>query len=178
VKKLILVCTFVLLLVGCSKSQDQQSLSLNYGTLDVENAYDSLEEISNHSTLIAEVKLGKSSETINFENHDFSKTNLTIKEVYKGDPKLKNSTIDIIELGSINITKDKGNGKFLLFLRPYEGPITTDSYIVTGVYQGKFKIDDNGDLIYDADKFNGINRFQKEFVQTPKEELRQKLSRG
>jgi uncharacterized lipoprotein YehR (DUF1307 family) len=175
-KKIIAALTIILLLIGCSKPNDQQQSSLNYGMLDVENVYDSVEEITDHSTLIVEVMLGNTSNEIEYGNTNFSKTNVTIKEVYKGDPEINNSNIDIIELSSINITKDKENGKFLLFLRPYEGPITTNAYVISGVYQGKFKISNNDELIYDADKYSGINRFQKEFVKTPKEALPQMLN--
>jgi len=161
-KKLILFL-FLITLIGCS----QQPPPYAYGTLDLEKDYNTLEGIVKDSSLIAEASLQNKSEIIPFKGSDFNKTQLKVEKVYKGDPKLENTNIDVLELSMLNITKDVGTGKFLLFLKPYEGPIVQNSYVITGVYQGRFKVSDTGQLIYDADKYGGLNKFQREFVKTP-----------
>ncbi|MGM0885074.1 MAG: hypothetical protein ACQEXQ_29035 [Bacillota bacterium] len=55
------------------------------------------------------------------------------------------------------------NDKFVLFLHKYEGPVTSEeAFVISGFYQGKFRIDDKGKINYDAAKNNGEVTFQDE----------------
>lgn len=168
--KFVLLLLLLLLtpIVGCSADKEAP---YNYGTLDLEKQYNQLDQMVNDSTIIAEVKLLEDSKTINYKDNDFSETKVDITNVYKGDASLKDSDISLLELSMLSLVKDKGNGKFVLFLKPYEGPVTSNAYVITGVYQGKFNVDSDGQLVYDADKYGGIKTFQSDFVKTPLKKL-------
>ncbi|WP_138754137.1 hypothetical protein [Paenibacillus sinopodophylli] len=44
----------------------------------------------------------------------------------------------------------KGNDRFVLFMNQYEGPIITDeAFVISGLFQGKFRIDDQDTVHYD-----------------------------
>ncbi|HIW34988.1 MAG TPA: hypothetical protein IAA29_19610 [Candidatus Paenibacillus intestinavium] len=78
----------------------------------------------------------------------------------------------------LSITQDKDTSKLFLFLKPYTGPITdSNAYIITGVYQGKFKISKAGELIYDAEKYGGVNLYQKEFVPIKLKDAKEKIKK-
>ncbi|WP_068773355.1 hypothetical protein [Paenibacillus sp. FJAT-26967] len=163
-KKYILLCLFLITAAGCS----QPSPPYSYAALDVSKVYTSFEEIAQASPIIAEVKITDNQETIHHLNADFAKTQIEIVTVFKGKQQLERTRLSLSELAALNITKDTHKGNYVLFLRPYEGPVAQDAYTIAGVYQGKFKVADNHQLMYDAEKYDGVNTFQKEFVKTMK----------
>ena len=173
-KKIVVLFLFVTILFsGCSGQQEvvQKRIPYDFGMLDVEKTFNTLDEIASDSTLIVHVTLQDQSEVISYGGADFSLSKLYIQKMYKGDAKLVNTTINLLELSTIDIKKDQGNGMYLLFLKPYEGPIVSNAYVISGVYQGRFKYDNDDKLIYDAEKYRGINKFQQEFVKNFKSEL-------
>ncbi len=71
------------------------------------------------------------------------------------------SAIQVLEIFPFSIKEFKNK---LLFLEKYVGPVTNSAYVVTGVYQGKFTIDKNNKLIYEAGKRGGVKGFQSELT--------------
>jgi hypothetical protein len=74
------------------------------------------------------------------------------------------------------MNQQKGHNKRLLFLKQYEGPVTQNAFIVTGVYQGNFKIDKNDKLVYDADQYGGYQSFQAELEQASLSSAEEKVT--
>lgn len=172
-KKMIMLLLFIVVLSACSAKENnvQDPITYDFGMLDVEKTYTSLGEIVNDSTLIAEVELEDQAESINFGESEFTLSKVNVNKIFKGDSELENTTINLLELSFLDIKIDKGNGKFLLFLKPYEGPITSSAFVVTGVYQGRFKYNDEGNITYDAEKYGGVNKFQIDFVENYEKKL-------
>lgn len=161
----------ILLLSGCGSvnNEEQRSGSIkptnttvNYGNLDVSEEFNTLEQLTDTADLVVEVKLtGEELQKIEYEGANFTLTNATVKEVIKGDTNTK--SVKIFEVASFNINLTKRNDKFLLFLNKYTGPVTTEeAYSITGVYQGKFGLDANDKIVYDAGEYNGDVTFQNE----------------
>lgn len=83
-------------------------------------------------------------------NWDLAKTRLNdfiVNNVKAGDSSLKGTHVKVLELGFISMTIiDPKQKNYLLFLKKYEGPVSNDAYVISGVYQGKLKIDKAGKI--------------------------------
>jgi major membrane immunogen (membrane-anchored lipoprotein) len=154
-KQIIMLLIALIILTACGK-EDQ---NIDYGTAVLQTHYQALEEISYDSEIIVEVELTGKTETINYKDADFKVTEAEVKKVLKGEERLKSSMIRILEVAAFSMNDHKKN---VLFLEEYVGPVTSNAYVVAGVYQGKFKLDKDNKLIYDADKNGGIKSFQSE----------------
>lgn len=134
-------------------------------TADLDTHYKDLGEIVNDSDIVAEVKIKDNAVKKEYEGATFITNQVEIKDIVVGDSSLKGKEITLLELGfsenDSNISKN--NTKYLLFLTKYEGPIIEDGYVVTGVYQGKFKVNNDDSLDYVGNLFNGVEYFQKDF---------------
>jgi hypothetical protein len=131
--------------------------------------HDNVDDLKTDAELIVEIGV-KDTETIIFSDVPFTLSSVKVKISYKGlSP---NKEITILETGgeineetftfSHNDPLKKGQ-KALLFLKKYNGPITEDSYVVLGVFQGKFKIKEDNFLIPSndvSDKLNKVTKFE------------------
>ncbi|MBL0388250.1 hypothetical protein JJB07_16675 [Tumebacillus sp. ITR2] len=133
--------------------------------------FSSLQEVNDHSTLIAEVSIKDQSTKYLSENPPTVETwsEAEVKQVIKGDPSLKSITISETG-GVIDMSKSKGNearggnlaqksvpfiedavegstvmkkgNTYIVFLKPGAIP---NSYTITGTVQGKIRMDDATD---------------------------------
>jgi hypothetical protein len=162
-------------LAGCN----QQNKSI-MSSADLETHYETLDSIINDADLIAEVKVKEKATKKDYNSATFMINQVQIKEVIIGDSTLKGKEINLLELGfdesDLNIVKN--NKKYLIFLTKYEGPITDDAYVVTGVYQGKFKINTDESLEYAGELFNGVEFFQKDFKNMKLSEAKEKIKKN
>lgn len=171
-----------LLLFGCSQAEtktltpEKDATDISQSTkpvpvtvAEIEDHYKSLNQIVNDSDLVAEVKVTGDGDDITYKHASFVTHQLKIRDVVVGNDALENQSIKLLEIGlspsDLNIVKS--NSKYLLFLKKYEGPILDNAYVVTGVYQGKFKIN-NEDLKYSGTLVQGVDYFQSKFVKEHK----------
>ncbi|MBH5317781.1 hypothetical protein I6N90_08185 [Paenibacillus sp. GSMTC-2017] len=154
-----------LLLAGCSNVDSDKNVvdapQVNYAMLDLAEEYKTLDVMKQKSPLIVEVKLTGESEKIKYEGANFTLSSAQVLDVVKGEQKYEGQTIKIFEIAAFNIHLTKNSDRFLLFLIPYEGPVTSTGFVISGVYQGKFEVQGNNKLKYDAVNYNGIAPFQK-----------------
>lgn len=77
----------------------------------------------------------------------------------------KNGTITLLQndIYEVDPTVKKGE-KVLLFLKKYEGPVIENAYRIVGLYQGHFKVNNEGNLVTVGNKnphqINNINQFE------------------
>lgn len=147
----------MLVLSGCGK-EDQAQATFS-GDLAV--IYSTLEEITNDSELVVEVRRTSIIEHLpEYGGANFSLTDVEVKEVIKGIGSHNGRIIRIFSLDPANLTKEGGD--LVLFLHKYEGPVTSkEAYVISGVYQGKFEIDKNRKINYNAAKYGGVVTFQE-----------------
>ncbi|MBD8498587.1 hypothetical protein [Paenibacillus arenosi] len=128
-----------------------------YGMVSVATHYMALEELAYDAEFIVEAEWTNNKEHINVSGANFELNDLYIKRVLEGDPKLAGQTIKIVGIGKLNSAP---HTKSVLFLVKYDGPITQEAYAVVGYYQGIFAINDDNEVVYDADKYGGVKHFQ------------------
>ncbi|WLD93617.1 hypothetical protein [Alkalihalobacillus sp. AL-G] len=186
--KVILILTLLMSVIGCgmldtnknsssiikekeeiseiSNSSKPTPVTIAY----VETHYKTLESIVKDSVLVAEVQVSGEAKQIDYKGATFIIHDLNVKDVIVGNQDLKNKTIKLMEVGlspkDLNVINDKK--KYLVFLTRYEGPVTDDTYIITGVYQGKFKVNSDGSLKYSGQDVDGVTYFQEEFTKKNK----------
>jgi Na+-transporting methylmalonyl-CoA/oxaloacetate decarboxylase gamma subunit len=129
--------------------------------LDLRENFTSIKSLHDSAQLIAKVKI-EGSTSYEYGNVIFTLSKADIKKVYKGDLD-KNSVINILETGGtgndgLEYLSD-GNTVFapgdeaVVYLEKYIGPVAEDSYVIKGVYQGKFKV--KGDRLLPASETEG-----------------------
>lgn len=153
---IVIFTLLMVILMSCGKGDNAKSTSI----ADLEVMYSTLEEITNDSELVVEVTMTGEFEKIpEYGGSNFKLTDVEVKEVIKGDESYNGHMIKIFEFAASNMTKK--NDKFVLFLCKYEGPVTSEeAFVITGFYQGKFRIDDKGKINYEATENNGEVTFQ------------------
>lgn len=146
----LLVVTLSVGIVVFEKSKPVEVVEMN-GSVVAE--YKTVEQLKNDAPIIAEVKALDVKYT-EYSNVPFTLTDVKVERVFKGtvgDQK----QITILETGGIKDNKNfafegnevfKKNEKAIVFLEKYEGPVAGNAYVIKGVYQGKFKINDSGQL--------------------------------
>ncbi|OWA33372.1 hypothetical protein B9G55_22120 [Saccharibacillus sp. O16] len=184
-KKIMAVGSVVLLslsVLGCSNSNNSVSTSAdqvpqnasskppidyaaqaepNYETMDLAEHFKTLDSLSNNAQLIAEVTLDEQTEKVAYEGADFLLSSATVTDVISGDPNYLNQKINILDVESYNIQLTKESDRFILFMDKYEGPVVSEEAFVTkGVYQGRYNINENNEVEYDAGDYKGITTFQ------------------
>lgn len=171
-----------ILLFGCSqKIKDTGSAvegeltQVDYSLMDLANIYPTLTELSSDSSLIAEINLTGKTEEVTYEGANFVINGAEVIDVVKGDPSLKGKDINILEVKSFSMNRTKKTDHFILFFQKYDGPVTSDAYVITGVYQGKYSIDENNFISYDADNYNGEVTFQRSINQMSIDEFKNKI---
>lgn len=172
-----------LLLFGCSQEKeavqapDNTAVKVDYSLMDLAEVYEDLGELTGDSPLIAEVVLTGEAEKVTYEGADFILSGAKITDVVKGEATNKDQEIKILEVESFNMNLTKPSDRFILFLDRYEGPVTDDEvYVITGVYQGKYGIDGNNNVIYDAGEYGGEVTFQSRVAQTSVEEFKKSIT--
>ena len=119
--------------------------------LDLSESFDTVSELKENAPIIAKVNVTEA-KSFDYGNVTFKLSDAKIKKVYKGDLK-NNTSISILETGGSGADGltylPEGNSVFasgdeaVVFLERYVGPVAEDSYVIKGVYQGKFKIKGN-----------------------------------
>lgn len=137
--------------------------------------YETLETLIGESKLVVAVKVKDEAEVMNYENATFTKNQVEIQDVILGGGQLKGTNVEVLELGDIS-KGDKAvlqpGKEYLLFLQTYEGPVTSDAYVVTGVYQGKFELTDENKLVFN---FKPAHSYHKELADLTLDEAKEKI---
>lgn len=168
----IFMCAILsIILFGCSFEQKEVSNSdspvMNYELLELSDVYNNLEDLANDSTLVVEVKLTAKTEEVSYGGADFILTNATIMDVINGDTKYMDQEIKLFEVKYYHTDPSSTGDHFILFLDKYEGPVyKEEAFVITGVYQGKYTIDQNNNVHYKASDYNGIVTFQSKITPT------------
>ncbi|TVX92504.1 hypothetical protein [Paenibacillus agilis] len=143
-----------------------------YGMVSVATHYMALEELAYDAEFIVEAEWTNNMEGVNVSGANFQLNDININKVLEGDPKLAGQTIKIIGIGGLNTAPHTKN---VLFLVKYDGPITQEAYAVVGYYQGIFAINDDNEVVYDADKYGGVKHFQGALEGLSMESFEQKI---
>ncbi|MBP1999991.1 hypothetical protein J2Z69_001010 [Paenibacillus shirakamiensis] len=136
---------------------------------DLNKVFKTVSDLKNNAPLIIEAEVVKGT-SFEYNHVIFTKNNLLVKKVYKGDLQGKQN-IDILETGGISDNKEfvlegnpvsKPGEKLVLFLKKYDGPVTEDAYTIEGAYQGKFTFDDGKKISFKKanEKFGELQSIQ------------------
>ncbi|MGO4548175.1 hypothetical protein AB4Z29_25640 [Paenibacillus sp. 2TAB23] len=156
---IVMLIVIVTVLSGCSKTEEKPSPD---SSSDLAVIYSSLDALKADSEFIAEVKLtGVSKKLPEYEGARFSLTEVEVQDVIKGDERYSGQVISLI--GFVPLSTTKKSDRFVLFLHRYEGPVVSEeAYVVSGAFQGKFRIDDNANIHYDDHDYLETAAFYKE----------------
>lgn len=117
--------------------------------------YRSLKDMKSKSVVVIEVQGTSEPSYLTYGGAKFSTSQVRVVKTIKSPSKLDGKGLRILEtvqfkgaaLGPTPLIKNGDH--YLLFLEPYQGPITTDAYVIKGVWQGKLKVKTgNGELEY------------------------------
>jgi hypothetical protein len=152
---------FVFLSACTSERQNNNPTRIINASGDIEEHFDTFDDLVNGSKVIVEVKV-KDSETIVYGDLPFTISTAEVKQTIKGSYN-KGDSIKILETGGKYYPMDKDNKKskeeyelvfkgvkvmnssdsYIVFLDEYVGPITENAFVIKGVYQGKFIVENN-----------------------------------
>lgn len=161
---------------GCSNVESKiaatQIVDTTAGSTTSIRLYETLEELTNSSDIVAEIVPGDSKQLIEYKNAKFTLIDTKIKDIFVGNSSLNNSTIKVLELGDYQVGDTQlvqSGERYLIFLRKYVGSVTSEeAYVPVGVYQGKLKIIDDQTLVFegggDIDENQKRNVFQQELA--------------
>ncbi|MCR8656561.1 hypothetical protein [Paenibacillus endoradicis] len=161
---LLMLMITIIYVTGCASAQDPN------GKFEIGPAYDSLllGEYATLDTMMVEsetivevVKTDKVEDLID-QNVDLTLTEVKVINVLKGDSSLIKQHIRILDLRQTSMGLYDKEDHYVLFLYPKTGRLGDDIYSIVGEYQGKFKVDSNNRLYYDADQYGGYKTFQDE----------------
>ena len=159
-----MVVAISFLLQGCGSTDEKPVANPPMlGNLMLQTQYQSVEQLSQDSTLVAQVEVTGNYEDVDYQKSTFRVSELLVKKVEMGDPSLENQIIKVVELASVSIDH-YDHSAFLLFLHPYEGPLIEKAYVNTGVYQGEFAIHKHNKLTYEPAKYEGQDHFQSKLA--------------
>ncbi|MBN6889488.1 hypothetical protein ACUXCC_004768 [Cytobacillus horneckiae] len=126
--------------------------------------YNELKELENDSSVIVDITVNEN-EYFTYEDVPFTLSELKINKVFKGEL-MEGDSINILETGGVvnnieytaehdEILKERENA--ILFLYKYEGPIKegVEKYVISGLYQGKFKYVNTPDSITPSEENQG-----------------------
>lgn len=115
--------------------------------------FSSVEAMKQEADLIVEGKALSGQKNFFFEQVPFTLTSFQIDQVYHGEQVHPQNLISILETGgtqkNMNFTVEgnkvmEPDQSYVLLLKKYEGPVTNQpSYVIVGVYQGKFALEGN-----------------------------------
>lgn len=168
----------VLTFTACSK-EDKEFINLE-GTLEVV-PFENTDELLKHAYDVIHIEVSGRNETIEYGEMLFTLTDATV--IQDSFSLFENEqNILIFETGGITDKKEvtfgdegllkKGN-EYLVYVQKYEGPVTNkESYVVLGVYQGRFDVKD-GEISHSRKLYDNIENMNIEiFFDTLIEENR------
>jgi len=188
-KKVFVLLTACLLLIISACGNNQQEVKSG-GPASLVHTYSTLNELTSDADEITEIKV-ISQETINYADIPFTISTVEVLSSLKGELKAGN-TIRIIETGGEYTPLGK-NGKELaketfkfngipvlknkehdvIFLEKFVGPqVEGESYVPLGVYQGKFKIQTNGELVQQAPEEEKLKDYKATTIDKFSEQLK------
>lgn len=135
-----------------------------YFGVSLVSEYNTLSELEKDSSVIVDATVIES-EYFSYDDIPFTLNKMTINKVYKGEFK-KGDSINVLETGGVINNIDyapeddkvmKKKDKVILYLYKYEGPIKeeVEKYVISGLYQGKFKYDKDINHITPSEKNKG-----------------------
>ncbi|MBP2002585.1 hypothetical protein J2Z69_003671 [Paenibacillus shirakamiensis] len=145
--------------INHSNSQDIEPATANVhdtktiSSGDLAEGFETVDELKNSSEVIVEVEADKGT-SFEYNHAIFTSTRVKINKIYKGE--LNVDYIKVLETGGFYHNSEnvlEGNyvlqsgEKAILFLDKYIGPVTSNSYVVKGAYQGKFVFVEGSDFI-------------------------------
>jgi hypothetical protein len=177
--KFILVPILLLLIIAIFISfmtKNTEAKKIEQISGDITVSYNNPTELFNASDLILEIDISQN-KFFTYQEVPFTLSIAKVTKVYKGAIDKKDS-IKILETGGIiNNTEYYFEGnpvlkekeKALVYLVKYDGPINDDCYVIRGVYQGKFK-KENNKIIPSKNVNNGLKNIKsiQEFGLTEK----------
>ncbi|MFC3767401.1 hypothetical protein [Paenibacillus sp. GCM10012303] len=164
------------LLLGCGSGKSESaSPNIMVAAGDLDDNFHSLEEIESKAETILEIRVLDNQQTIVYGDIPFTISRAVVLSSLKGNIH-EGEEINILETGGIYKPVSKEGKGFLpevdyafngipvmksgehlvTFLYKYEGPIAKNVFMPLGVYQGKFKVQDNGKIEQQAPKENKI----------------------
>lgn len=159
----ILICICALIIPRAIGANNTKVISMHG---DLSKSYKSVDELKKEADLIAEVKI---EDTSPFTYHDvvFTLSDAYVNKAFKGNP---GSKIKILETGGVIGNKSyifednpvfSSKERAIVFLQRYTGPVSKDSYVILGVYEGKFKYSNGNSLIPPRTKEIQLNTINK-----------------
>jgi hypothetical protein len=181
VKRTVFLAVSALLLfslAGCSLAENgnEGSKEPYYGAMSV-HVFETFRDLEEDSALIILAEKTGNSMIREQDILRFVITEVKVAKVLKGDPSLFGQTVNILEYAPMSMTTHDKEKRYVLFLYPHDGKIVDNGYWITGVYQGKFKLDQNGKLLYDAHQYGGVITFQDQLTGLAVSELESRLGR-
>ena len=181
VKRTVFLAVSALLLfslAGCSLAENggEGSKEPYYGAMSV-HVFETFLDLEEDSALIILAEKTGNSMIREQDILRFVITEVKVAKVLKGDPSLFGQTVNILEYAPMSMTTHDKEKRYVLFLYPHDGKIVDNGYWITGVYQGKFKLDQNGKLLYDAHQYGGVITFQDQLTGLAVSELESRLGR-
>lgn len=151
------------LAIGAQRVNSSTAAPIGIFEGELEHSYETVEALTKGAPVIV---VGEVTGSIAkpYENLPFTEATLKVTQVVKGSVNV-GSTINVLETGGMWVGKAKGDSaakaqprevtfegipimrvgeKYILFLEPYTGPITSNAFVTLGVYQGKMKVGANG----------------------------------
>jgi hypothetical protein len=123
-------------------------------TMSLARNFTSVFEMAKNSELVVDVEILSDPESFRYNGVMFSKNQVKVQRVLKGPAGL--SELTVLDNGGVYQGEEYGLGgaplmhekdHYLLFLYKYKGPITDkESYMITGVWQGKVSVSPGGRL--------------------------------
>ncbi|GGO09448.1 hypothetical protein [Saccharibacillus kuerlensis] len=142
-------------------AQDESQDAAGDSTMELAEHFSTLESLANSSQLIAEVVLDGKTEKFDYEGAEFILSSAAVTDVISGDRSYLNTRIDLLDVASFHMQPAQDSNRFILFMIKYEGPVVSEEAFVTrGVYQGRFAINENNQIYYEANTDNGTASFQ------------------
>lgn len=126
--------------------------------LKVHYQADNVDQLANDSQAIIVGTPTTNRKEILYDGVNFIATDVKVVNQIKSDTNL-GDTITLLQTVADEDPDIRENGKSLLFLEKYEGPIIKNAYVCKGLYQGQYKVKDN-----DAVIINDINENNKELA--------------
>ena len=160
----LLISVLVIFTSACTLCDRHEGPSY-HGLMQYE--YQTLEDALDHTETIVEIRKTGKVNVIVDQHVDLTLTEVQVLNTYKGDSELIGRTIQILDLMQMSMGLHEKEDHYVLFLHPKTGRLGEDIYSVIGEYQGKFKVDNENKLVYDADEFGGVKTFQEDMEQLP-----------
>lgn len=156
----ILLLTFILV-TACSNQENSNLIKVINVKGDFAEHYEKFDELVIDSEVIVEISV-TATETVVHGDLPFTLSTADIKQSLKGSYKTGDK-IKVLETGGKFYPLDKENNPskeehelifegirvmnssdtYIVFLEKYIGPITDDSFVIKGLYQGRFNVKDN-----------------------------------